>query len=228
VSPGSSTPPAVLFAAGARWAARNGTSALYVNWLDNFDTHNCSDGSSWGPFWGEEYLVSMKSTIVEVLERQGFTVTCAANVPADISSYDVVVFEAYYAVEPSQTSMVRDYLHAGGGVVVIAGVPCYFSTYCKDMWPYVTGGQNLASLEDWFGSSFYVNSGGRANLTVDNPFGTSLLAQDNFFFIDAHGAAGVASLDSDAHVLAAWSDGTVFAFTHEYGEGRVYYQAAIN
>jgi hypothetical protein len=145
-----------------------------------------------------------------------------------LSDYDLVVFEASYAVEPSQTSLVRDYLAKGGSVVIIGGVPCYFSTYSKDMWPYVTGGQNLASLKDWFGSAYYVNSGGWANLTVDNPLGTSLLIQNKFFFVDGYSAAGVASISNDTRVLATWGDGTVFAFTHEYGKGRVYYQASID
>jgi len=224
----SLTPSATLLGAGARWAAGNGTSALYIDWLDNFRAHNSSDGASWGPYWGENYLALIKNTTLVALQQHGFAVTCVADVPDDISSYDLVVFEAYYAVEPKHTTLVRDYLANGGNVVILGGVPCYFATYCKDMWPYKTGGQNLASLQDWFGSAYYVNSGGRATLTVDKPFGTSLLAQDKFYYIDAYGAAGLISMSNDTRIMASWGDGTVFAFTHEYGRGRVYYQATID
>jgi len=221
----SLAPAATLFGAGARWAAWNGTSALYVDWLDNYYAHN---GSGWGPYWGEGYLAAIKNTTVIALEQQGFVVTCVADVPSDISSYDLVVFEAYYAVEPKQVSVVRDFLADGGSVIVTGGVPCYFSTYCKDMWPYKTGGQNLASLQDWFGSAYYVNSGGRANLVVDGPFGTLLSTQTPFYYIDAYGAAGVASMSNGTQIVATWQDGTVFAFAHEYGNGRVYYQVAVD
>ena len=223
--PVSSTPSATLFGAGARWAARNGTSVLYIDWLDNYYAHN---GSSWGPYWGEGYMAAIKNTTVTALEQQGFVVACVADVPNDISSYDLVVFEAYYAVEPKHVSLVRDFLADGGSVVITGGVPCYFATYCKDMWPYVTGGQNLASLKDWFGSAYYVNSGGRANLLVDSPFGTSLSTQDAFYYIDAYGAAGVTSVSNGTQVIASWEDGTVFAFTHECGNARVYYQVAVD
>ena len=219
------TPSATLFGAGARWAAKNGTSVLYVDWLDNYYAHN---GSGWGPYWGEGYLAAIKNTTVTALELQGFDVTCVADVPNDISSYDLVVFEAYYAVEPKHVSLVRDFLADGGSAIVTGGVPCYFSTYCKDMWPYITGGQNLAALQDWFGSACYINSGGRANLVFDNPFGTSLSTQTAFYYIDAYGAAGVASMSNTTQVLATWQDGTVFAFTHEYGNGRLYYQVAVD
>ena len=221
----SLTPSATLFGAGARWASENGTSVLYVDWLDNYYAHN---DSGWGPYWGEGYLAAIKNTTVTALEQQGFDVTCVADVPNDISSYDLVVFEAYYAVEPKHVSLVRDYLADGGSVIVTGGAPCYFSTYCKDMWPYITGGQNLAALQDWFGSAYYINSGGRANLVFDNPFGTSLSTQTAFYYIDAYGAAGVASMSNRTQVLATWQDGTVFAFTHEYGTGRLYYQVAVD
>jgi hypothetical protein len=222
------TPSATLLGAGARWAARNGTSALYINWLDNYYEHHFSDGANWGPYWGENYLAAIKNTTAKALEQQGFKVTCVADVPNNISSYDLVVFEAWFAVEPKDTPIVRDYLASGGNVVIIGGVPCFFSTYCKDLWPYVTNGQNLASLQDWFGSSLFVNSGGTANLVVDNPFGTSLLTQNKFYFIDAYGCYALTSMSNDSTVLAKWSDGSVFAFTHEYNKERVYYQAAID
>jgi hypothetical protein len=219
------TPSATLFGAGARWAARNGTSALYINWLDNYYAHN---GTSWGPYWGEGYLAAIKNTTIIALKREGFDVLCVGDVPDDLSRYDLVVFEAYYAVEPKHASLVRDYLKDGGSVVVTGGVPCYFSTYCKDMWPGATGGQDLTAFQDWFGAGHYINSGGLANLVTDAPLGTSLSTQVKFYYIDAYGAAGVIGLGNSTQAMAKWQDGTVFAFTNEYGDARVYYQVAVD
>ena len=109
----------------------------------------------------------------------------------------------------------------------MAGVPCYFSVYCKDMWPYRFGGMDLSPLGDWFGSSRFANTGGSAKIVVDHAFGTTLSAKD--CLISGVGASCYSivqsSLSSDSHVVALWDDGHVFAFTHEYGKGRVYYQA---
>jgi hypothetical protein len=221
-------PSLTLFAAGAKWAAGNGTSALYVNWFDNYCAHHFSDGANWGPYWREGQLEEIKNTTVEVLEQQGLTVTCVGDVPDDLSNYDLVVFEAWFAVEPKHVQVVRDYLEDSGNVVIIGGVPCYFATYCKDMWPYATGGENLTALQDWFGSATFVNSGGTANLDVDKPFGTQLEAQSTVYHIDAYGCYSLTSMSPDAQIIARWESGTVYAFTHEFGNGRVYYQAEMN
>ena len=216
-----------LFAAGARWAGQNGTTVLYVNWYDNYVAHHLSD-PSWGPYWREGQLPAIKNITVRALEQQGFTVTCVGDVPNDLSSYNLVVFEAWFACEPKQVQQVRDYLTGGGNVVVIGGAPCYFATYCKDLWPYVSGGENLASMEDWFGSARFVNSGGTASLVIDKPFGTQLQSQSQIYRIDAYGCYALTSMGNDTQIIARWADGAVYAFTHEYGMGRVYYQAEMD
>ncbi len=221
-------PSLTLFAAGAKWAAQNGTSALYINWFDNYCAHHLSDGADWGPYWREGQLEEIKNVTVTLLEEQGFTVTCVGDVPNELSSYSLVVFEAWFAVEPKHTQLVRDYVADGGNVVIIGGVPCYFATYCKDLWPYVTGGQNLSALQDWFGSAAFVNSGGTAHLVVDEPFDTSLEAQSKIYYINGYGCYALASMSDDAQVIARWGDGVVYAFAHEFGNGRVYYQAEMD
>jgi hypothetical protein len=224
------TPSEQLLGSGAKWAAQNGTSALYIDWFDNYNAHHLTDGANWGPYWGADYLSAIKNGTVLALEQQGFNVTCTGDVPNDLSNYNLVVFEAWFAVEPKDNQLVRNYLSNGGNVVIIGGVPCYFSTYCKDMWPYQTGGENLSSLQDWFGCSLFANSGGSANLTEDNPFGTSLLTQNQLYYVDAYScyALDPMHMSSNSRVLARWSNGLVFAFTHEYGNGRVYYQATAD
>jgi len=221
-------PSLTLFGAGARWAAEEGNSVLYINWFDNYLAHHLSDGTAWGPWWREGQLEQIKNVMAEVIEQQGFIVTCMGDVPEDLSGYDLVVFEAWFAVEPKHGQVVRDYLNSGGSVIILSGVPCYFSTYCKDLWPYLTGGQNLSSIQDWFGSAAFVNSGGTANLVMANPLGTSLESQSTVYHIDAYGCYALASMNEGAQVIARWKDGAVYAFTYEYGNGRVYYQAEMD
>ena len=111
-------------------------------------------------------------------------------------------------------------------------MPCYLAVNCKDWWPYTLGGTELASLQDWFDAGSYVNAGGNATVTVDNPLGTSLVADETIIADSGYSMAAVAGLDGDAQLIACWSSpwdfsGSVFAFTNEYGQGRVYCQAAI-
>jgi hypothetical protein len=96
------------------------------------------------------------------------------------------------------------------------------------LWPYVTGGEDLSALQDWFGSAQFVNSGGTANLVVDKPFGTTLDNESVIYHIDAHGCYALTSMSSDAQIIARWANGPVYAFTHEFGNGRVYYQAEMD
>lgn len=94
-----------LFAAGTKWAAGNGISALYINWYDNYCAHHFSDGSGWGPYWREGQIGQIKNVTVDLLEQQGFIVTCVGDVPSNLSSYDLVIFEAWFAVEPKDNQL---------------------------------------------------------------------------------------------------------------------------
>lgn len=224
----TASPTMILFGGGARWAAGNGTSALYVNWFDNYNAHYFSGYANWNTtWWPKADLEKMKENTVSELFRRGFVVECAGDVPQDISKYDLVIFEAWWAVEPKHSQLVREYLTNGGNVVVMQGVPSFFSVYCKDWWPYRFGGIDLSSLTDWFGSNTFANTGGSAHAFVEHPFGTELTTED--VLISGVGGSCYSvvrsSLSGDSHVVALWDDGLVFAFTHEYGKGRVYYQA---
>jgi hypothetical protein len=231
----SPTPPPIefpismdLFVAGAKWAANGGNSVLYINWYDSYCAHHASDGATWGPWWREGQLSEIKDITVEALEQQGFTVTCAGDVPADLSCYNLVIFEALFAIEPKHVEQVRNYMADGGNVVTLGGVPCFFSTYCKTLWPYRVGGTNLNALKDWFGSARFMNTGGNAYLFVDNPFGMSLLNQSLVYYIKGSGCSALTQMSSDSKIIGKWAGGAVYAFTHEYGNGRMYYQAEID
>lgn len=204
----------LLLGAGARWAAVNGTEALYIDWYDNLISHPVGMEDP-DVFFPRRALVSY------ALEQYGLNVTFAGDVPSDLSGYDVVVIESYWACEPGDEPIIRNYISSGGGVVIIAGVPGYLVTYSKN-W-YI--GMDLSSIQEWFGASLYENTGGYARIVVDHPFGTYLLEGDTVFTGLTQSHAAAASLDEDARVVARWSAGVCFAFTHTFGQGRVYYQA---
>jgi len=218
-----------LLGGGARWAARNGTSALYVNWKDNWAAHHLTDGADWAWFT-ESGMENWCSSITNALRQFGFEVTLAGDIPDNLDGYDLVVLFAYYAVEPRHEPLIRDYVSNGGSVVIVAATQCYFTVYSKSTSPYSSlsygFGGGFPSIEEWFGCSGYLNAGGSARPAFDNPFGTPLTRSDILFTgVPTH--AAVSSLSADTTVIALWSSGEVFAFTHEYGSGRVYYQAIV-
>ena len=219
------SPSLTLLGGGSKWAAGNGTTALYVDWKDNWLAHSSTDGANWGPWPDEASMDNMRFSVGEALTESGLNVVYASDIPQNLTGYDLLVIEAYYAVEPKDEPLIRDFVQNGGGVVLLSGVPCYLIADCKDFWPYRFGGSDLSSIQDWFGASCYVNTGGYANVTVDNPFGLSLMNGDTLAEGIGYSAAAVAWLSNDSQTMAEWGTGETFAFTHQYGAGRVYYQA---
>jgi hypothetical protein len=228
-----------LLGSGARWAARNGTSALFISWLDTYEAHHLTDGAQWGPWSEEEDMSKWRQDILEALELKGFNTQTAGDIPQNLSNYDLVLIQAYWAVEPKHVTLLKDYIANGGSVVIIAGVPCYLNVECKDWWP---GG---SMLPDWLGGGYYANAGGTIVATVDNPFGTPFLTGETLLYANSSSCAAVSSPTNNGQIIAGWNpgyytftddfeqeyindynQGLAFAFTHEYGQGRVYYQAA--
>jgi len=222
----SLTPSLKLLGGGARWASPEGKYALYINHKDHWEAHHLTDGVDWGPWFSEETMDKWRTAVAATLEQAGFEVTFKGEVPEDLSGYDLVVFEAMWAVEPKHATLVRDYLSDGGGVVIWGGVPCHFAVYCKDRWPYRFGGTDLSSFQDWFGAGAFVNINGDAKLVVDNPFGTQM-GNNETVYSGGGSEKAVTALSDNAQIIALWERGPVFAFTHEYNEGRVYYQGEI-
>jgi hypothetical protein len=211
-----------LLGGGARWAAREGKTALYINWKDQWVNHYSTDGSSW-TWFSQSTMDEWRNSVSQTLEQWGFEVTFLGDMPETLTDYDLLVIEATYAVEPKHAPLVKEYISNGGGVVILAGVPCYFSVYCRDWWPYRFGGTNLMSIQEWFGGRFYVNTGGVVRAVVDNPVGTSLHANNVVHIRDNSGGKSIVELNSNAQVIARWDSGEAYAFTYEYGEGRVFY-----
>lgn len=222
-------PSLELLAGGARWAAREGKSALYVNWMDNWNAHHLSDGVNW-EWFSEWAMENWRSSITTALKQAGFNVTLAGDIPDNFSSYDLVVLFAYYAVEPKHEPLIRDYVLNGGSLVMLAATQEYLKVNCRSLslwssYPDYTSGEST-SMQEWFGCGGYADTGGSASPAFDYPFGTSLSTEDVLFSgVPTH--AGVYSLNENATVIAYWSSSEVFAFSHEYGDGRIYYQAIV-
>ena len=205
----------LLLGAGSKWAASNGNQCLYVSWYDNLQAHP----NQYLP--NPDLWLPSRTAVSDTLEASGLNVTFAADIPASLTGLNVLVIEAYFACEPSKAQLIQDYISSGGGVVLLFATPRYLSVYCKDMWP----GNSLEPIHEWFGASYYVNSGGSAYVAVDNPFGTNLSQNQILFTNPGSSLSAVESLDQDTQVLANWRSGACFAFTHTYGQGRIYYQA---
>lgn len=220
-----------LLGDGAKWAANNGSLALFVNWKDNWLAHHLTDGSEWGPWPNESEIDNSRFSIYQTLSQSGLNVEFAGDIPENLSRYDVVVIEAYWSVEPRHELLVRNYVLNGGGVVLLGGVPPFFGGYCKDWWTYRVGLKDLSPIQEWFGGGYYNCADGYVEIMVDNPFGTDLLRGD-MLFEGVGDYASINLLHNDTQIIAQWQNqleyrrGT-FAFTHEYGQGRVYYQSAV-
>jgi len=220
----SLNPTLQLLAGGATWAAQEGKSALYINWLDNWKTHHTTDGIDW-EYSSEATMNICDKSVLAALEYSGFEITLAGNIPEDLSGYDVVVIYAYYAVEPRHEPLIREYIYNGGSVVFLVATQNYLESYSKSY----GCATSFDMIEDWFGASKYVNTAGNAHVAFDNPFGTLSSVNDVLFVGSPNYSsyASVSSLRSGTKVVAFWDSGKVFAFTHEFGGGRVYYQATF-
>jgi len=211
-----------LLGGGARWAAREGKTALYINWKDNWLNHHSTDGSNW--VWiSQSYMDGWRSSVSQTLEQWGFEVIFAGDMPETLSDYDLVVIEASYAVEPEHAPLIKEYVSNGGGLVILAGVPMYLSVYCRDWWPGTLGGTNLTSIQEWFGASTFADAGGVARVVVNNPVGTSLQVNDLVYDTNRNDRKSVIGLNNGAQIIAQWESGKVYSFTYEYGAGRVFY-----
>jgi len=225
----STLPPSLqLLGGGIRFAAREGNSALFVNFKDNYLTHHLTDGVNW-TWFPESEMDRITVPVTYTLEQLGFSVTLAADIPDNLTLYDVVILGAYYAIEPRHEPLIRDYINNGGGVVLLFGTQMYFGGYCKDLWPGRLGLDDLTPVQEWFGARYFVNSGGLAYATIDNPLNTSLANGDLVYSaLGSNSISAITSMHTDSKIFARWEMGSTFAFNHQYGLGRMYYQATFD
>ena len=221
----SFSPSEVLLGAGTSWAAHGGNQALYIDYYDNWAIHSNMDGVGWA--WNNpESMLKEKWSVFNSLRQAGLNVTFAGDIPQNISSYDVVVIFAYFACEPGHSAQIRSYIANGGGVVLYAGVPEYFRCYTKGTGGYGIPTDSLSiNNPDWLGFTGYENTGGVATISIDYPFGTFLRSGD--VLANGTGQSSASVIGANGTIIATWQTGQVFACSHEFGLGRLYYQAGF-
>ncbi|MBI5491100.1 MAG: SUMF1/EgtB/PvdO family nonheme iron enzyme [Deltaproteobacteria bacterium] len=157
-----------------------------------------------------------------LLRSAGFEVTIvsgAGSIPSDLSAYDLVYVTNYAACTPTSAGYLRDYVNAGGGVVLDSGTPIGLA-----------GSTNLSAIAAWLGAGSYSNNNCpiRATTVLANPVGTTLPSGTVLFDCTTGiGNAGLSGLGTSAQAVATWSDGLLFAMTNTYGAGRVFYYATV-
>jgi len=91
------SPSMKLLSGGARWAAREGKTALYINWKDNWAAHHLTDGVDWQWGFPEAEMDYWDMSILVALDHAGFEVTRTGDLPDNWSDYDLVVLFAYFS-----------------------------------------------------------------------------------------------------------------------------------
>ncbi|KON31879.1 MAG: hypothetical protein AC479_08190 [miscellaneous Crenarchaeota group-6 archaeon AD8-1] len=222
------TPPLELFAGAATWATPQGKTCLYISWKANYETYHQTDGATW-EYFPVSYMDYWQTSILSALQQAELEVTIKGDIPQDLSKYNLVVIFAYYAVEPHHSQQIKEYVAQGGSVILLSGVPCYFEENIKTLHPDPFNLVfDLDSISDWFGASKFMNSvNDIAKVVYSYPFDTSILSTDVLYY-GTSGSAAVGSFVSDVDLIAYWDSGNFFAFAHEYGLGKVYYQSQID
>lgn len=227
VRPASSTtrsPAEILLGAGVLWAADGGTRVAYVDFYDNYLANPTLYSAALSS--GDAtvaWMLNRKSEVVSVLEGEGLAVDAFAEIPSNFTQYNVLYLEAYFCNEPADETAIHGYISNGSGVVIMSASICYLAYYSKT----TNAGTDLTSVEPWFGAYQYVNTGGSAYVTVANPLNSSLNIGDQLYPYPGDNMAGIVNMSQDSQVLATWQDGSTYAFTHTYGQGRVYWQADL-
>jgi hypothetical protein len=225
----SLNPTGELLVAAEIWAAGNGTRALHVSFYDNWVAHATTDGASWT--WPEPPgMQAWKNETVTSLELAGMNVTCTGDIPADLADYDLVVISAYYACSPAKVAQMEAFINNGGGLILSGGVSEYFRVDAKDTHTWMLPTDPLsANIGQWMGFSQYGNSGGSVSLVVDRPFNTSLRTGATVFSVPSYPEGYGAITGVTGTTIALWDNtGMAFAASHQYGQGRFYYQSVIS
>ncbi|HEX2013687.1 MAG TPA: hypothetical protein VLA68_00530, partial [Nitrososphaera sp.] len=154
--------------------------------------------------------------VTQILSEQGYAVDNELSLPADLSGYDVIIVTGTLDLTSGFLNL-RSYVDTGGGYV-------YLTSAAES--------SDLAANYEWLGarSVGFTGSGESATASVENPLGTGLQVGDLLMqqALDESGAIWVNDLQTGAVELAEYSSGNVFAYTYEFGEGKVYFQGATN
>lgn len=163
------------------------------------------------------YISKTEDMRSDILRETGFDVDINVEIPADLSQYQLVVASDINAPLGPGSDVIRKYVRDGGGYVFISGV-AYWS--------------DLENNGYWLGaySVGYTGPGESAFVSSDNPLETDLIAGDLLKqqAESERGAQLVYTLEPGAVIVAEYSGGGIYAYTYNYGAGRVFYQADTN
>lgn len=154
-------------------------------------------------------LGSSDPIVTEILSDHGYLVEQDSQVPPDLSIYNVVIA----TVSPDDFQDIQSYVEDGGGYVYLASA---------------AAPADLETNYQWIGARSLGFSGVGDSVTVsmDNPLGTSLLEGD-VLKQQAPEQSGVwvDDLEPGAGTLANYSGGEAFAYSYQYGLGKIYFQS---
>ena len=158
-------------------------------------------------------VIGSDPDVISLLEDENYALTESSSLPSDLGEFNVVVIKGNHDLGSSLDGL-RSYVEGGGGLVYLS-----FATETLD----------LPSNHDWIGAQSYgiTAPGENATVSVEDPLGSGLPlgAELSKHSSTEPGSLSVGDLESGAQVLAAYTAGGVFAYSYEYGEGRVYFQA---
>ena len=135
------------------------------------------------------------------------------DVPSDLSGYNVIIAGGSADTE---LDVIRTYVEDGGGYV-------FMSAAAQTL--------DFETNSYWLGARSFGYEGLSTNATVstDHPLGADLLA-DVLLMQQAPEESGAiwVELEPGAERLAQYGTGNTFAYSYEFGDGRVYFQASTD
>jgi hypothetical protein len=177
------------------------------------------------------YLGNEGDSLIKAIKKAGFDITVATMDKLDetikninTKNYNLVVVVSYDMCKKELGKALEDFLKDGGGVILYSGVPVILSRNVGNHLSF-----EMKEIHKWFGATRYTNTGGGSTITKDKPFGLDFVEGTTLVEGPATGGSSAAiqreGLSKKAEVIAQWADGLIWAFTHEYEKGRLYYQA---
>ena len=156
-------------------------------------------------------LASSSDPIVtEILNDHGYLVVQDAHLPADLAIYNVVIA----TLTPDSFEDIRAYVQDGGGYVYLASAAAPADLEANYLW---IGARSMGLS----------GAGESVAVSMDNPLGTSLQEGDVLKqqAPEQSGAVWVGDLEPGASMLANYSSGKAFAYSYQYGQGKIYFQS---
>ncbi|HEY7506143.1 MAG TPA: hypothetical protein VH621_00930, partial [Nitrososphaera sp.] len=156
-------------------------------------------------------LASSSDPIVtEILNDHGYLVMQDTQLPSDLSIYNVVIATAI----PDNFEEIRSYVQGGGGYVYLASAAAPADLDANYLW---IGARSLGLS----------GAGESVAVSMDNPLATNLQEGDVLKqqAPEQSGAVWVDDLEAGASMLANYSSGKAFAYTYQYGQGKIYFQS---